>query len=1438
MEVKRTIGCLLVATLCCTAYFQLFSRTIITFNGPNAQEIIAAAEAIRNAAVTQPHKFGIHKTDVHTLRVTDSVPSSKAGVRHVYLAQEVGGVPISNTLLSTVVKLAPSSDDISVGGGGNYLRGTAAEYAMPSKSATTNTDKQNDIIKIASSKHGQALVKNADNCVNTNEPVLTAEEALSLTVSEVLGVNNVNLRRRVLKADNINSNKDIRQKSVFEPHDGISINDTPCQLSYWSIASYDNTDEGDCNIRLAWECVVKPNRTNYMHIFVDAVEGTIIHLNKFGPEGENDEKDGKVGSNIVQQQTDPSRRRLSAFSAVQYPNENPCPSCPQFRLNMTESDKTFDIADVESLTLVQNPEFIDSSPSGWLKIGGTTFGETRGNNARVAFSVIQDSADPYSSGVTTYATDPSSNVFDYSDQSVIHENNVGLTRLDDPLSTSLEAAVVNAFYWANIIHDIYYQYGFNEESGNFQEENFGRGGKGGDSVIVEVREASTFNNAFFVNGKDGENPLLLLYLFIKGDATVLEVDGEEYKATPFAFGPTEFNLPDAPIEFSRGRVCQYLKDNVYAGSIVVIDSYTGDCTYSTKVKNAQNRGAAAVILVVEPWDRPGSFSMEDADASIDIPSVSITKADAERLQASLQPTSKSVLGPGLIVRDGAFDNSIIIHEYCHGITTRLTGGPSTTMCLNQDTNRELGKEGWEDICSLFITATNTTGRTRVIGSFAAWSINGIRPFPYSTDMNINPTTYDYLNSDPGHHSVGALFGSMLWDFYWAMIDHEEATGHIGFNENKYDSQTGGSNIAMQLIVEGLKTQPCSPSFVQSRDAIVTADELLYDGRYKCVILEAFAKRGLGESAVASPFGITLNVTEAFDVPAYCMGPMLSLTSYNYTIGTGDGDLFIDDCELLTLTISFQNAGFGNLSDVQLVDLSSNLGKTIIMNKLPMQLLDLPERAQMSINVDLKVEGLVFGQPLELEAKFTAVEAVEPLSIFVTFTETSTDVVAKEKVTWEFGVGDNDWTSMDGYFALEPSRSSLTVNDTSLATLDAERKEILSSFLSLPKQCNRVRSPSFVLYDNSAISIWVNFGINGMTDGFIYDRANVGLFSKGERVTIEPDGGHQYNSYGAVNSKNVETCPAPGNSGWRIGTGSAFKEVVFSSDALQDANMIGETVQLDIALATGVDTYGSYFSIQRVELTNVGIPMPDEGSVCAMASAAPIQPSPSSSSITELNSTFTTSSLPDSELPLPGSGLSAHQNDLIEGNIDKDQGQVIGGNVNNEDEGRVGGLGGGLVFLILLAVAIPVATLGYLTHRRKKMREELEQARNFCELANGSDLENPMHVLEAVEVSLYSAVVPVPVAVAEKDEQDESQNDDTADDARRTFSALTESLSSSSASLSAPEEEKEKHDVVVGDEGSSRMMSFINSVSSSFASSSAPEEEENHDAQSDEDMVDD
>jgi hypothetical protein len=65
----------------------------------------------------------------------------------------------------------------------------------------------------------------------------------------------------------------------------------------------------------------------------------------------------------------------------------------------------------------------------------------------------------------------------------------------------------------------------------------------------------------------------------------------------------------------------------------------------------------------------------------------------------------------------------------------------------------------------------------------------------------------------------------------------------------YDANsTGGNTIAMKLVTEGMKLQPCSPGFIDGRDAILQADELLYGGVHKCAIWEAFRRRGMGAFA--------------------------------------------------------------------------------------------------------------------------------------------------------------------------------------------------------------------------------------------------------------------------------------------------------------------------------------------------------------------------------------------------------------------------------------------------------------------------------------------------------------------------------------------------------------------------------------------------------------
>src|SRR5262245_29796657 len=75
------------------------------------------------------------------------------------------------------------------------------------------------------------------------------------------------------------------------------------------------------------------------------------------------------------------------------------------------------------------------------------------------------------------------------------------------------AAVTNAFYLVNDWHDRTYALGFTEAAGNFQTNNFGRGGAGNDEVQVDVQDGSGTNNANFGTPPDGSRPRMQMFLF-------------------------------------------------------------------------------------------------------------------------------------------------------------------------------------------------------------------------------------------------------------------------------------------------------------------------------------------------------------------------------------------------------------------------------------------------------------------------------------------------------------------------------------------------------------------------------------------------------------------------------------------------------------------------------------------------------------------------------------------------------------------------------------------------------------------------------------------------------------------------------------------------------------------------------------------------------------
>lgn len=557
---------------------------------------------------------------------------------------------------------------------------------------------------------------------------------------------------------------------------------------------------------------------------------------------------------------------------------------------------------------LDNPANKTASPFGWHDDNGTEGAEytiTRGNNVWA-----REDADGsnFTDGISPDGG--ADLVFEYP-----------FTR-DSLHLYNQPAAITNLFVWNNFMHDVTYHYGFDEISGNFQTNNYGNATTGaGDFVYADAQDGSGTNNANFATPADGSNPRMQMFLWgaSGGDGGALmkvnapSKNAGEYSAAGASFGdpltetPITGNLvlvDDGTTNSSEG--CNTLTNNsAINGNIALIER--GTCTFVDKVKNAQYAGAKAAIIFTDT--RPVQ-TLFGNDNSIDIPSIMIERSIGLALLEELKSGTVEV---SLFVKnsspsggyDGDFDNGIIAHEYGHGISTRLTGGALNSNCLRN--NEQMG-EGWSDFFALVMTHQKDDKPTdlRGIGTYVigqATTGAGIRPYPYSTDLD--KSLYDFEDiavlSQP--HGIGSVWCSMLWDMYWNFIDK------YGYDEDIYEGK-GGNNKAIQLVIDGMKLQPCNPGFIDGRDAILLADKLNNGGKNQKLIWEAFTRRGLGWNAKGGDSDDRTDGTNGFELPPQYRGMVL--------IEKTALDRFDEDVPL-EYTLSFQNASDTTYYNVVITD---------------------------------------------------------------------------------------------------------------------------------------------------------------------------------------------------------------------------------------------------------------------------------------------------------------------------------------------------------------------------------------------------------------------------------------------------------------------------------------------------------------------------------------
>ncbi|HZH29439.1 MAG TPA: T9SS-dependent M36 family metallopeptidase [Pyrinomonadaceae bacterium] len=771
-------------------------------------------------------KMGLSETDVLDLKVTDQYTDSHNGVTHIYLRQQIDGIEVVSADMST------------------------------------NVARDGKVINLNSSliKELRAAVRGGNAALSPSQAVEFVTRHLGLTLTETLDTLETKAgaeRETTLSRGGVAS-EPIRVKLVFQP---VAENE----------------------VRLAWSVELSEiSGRHWWNISVDAVTGEILA-------GYDYIDHDNWGSNVV-----PDVARNRSFAA-RIAATAPRASLAAASTATVTDGSSYNVYALPlespndgSSTLQWNPADALASPFGWHDTNGATGAEytrTRGNNVHAytdldANNAVDTGSDP----------DGGANLqFNY--------------QFDPTKAPELNRppAVVNLFYWNNIVHDVFYKYGFNEAAGNFQVNNYGKGGAGNDYVQAEAQDGSGTNNANFGTPPDNgstigsSRPRMQMFVWTNPYPNAVVVNNTaiagNYIATSAESGPAitatgvtgdvvlGLDPSDAAGASTTDGCSPLTNASSVAGKIALLDR--GSCSFVIKIKNAQNAGAIAVIMGNNVAGDP--ISMGGADNTINISSAMVSLDNANLYKSNLPFNASLKINPNPAPnRDSDFDAGIIGHEYGHGISNRLTGGRLNTSCLG---NQEQMGEGWSDFVGLVLTTAplDTAATERGIGTYVSFQSatgKGIRPTPYTTNTSVNPSTYNTIKTAAVPHGVGYVWATMLWEMYWNLVEVH------GYNPNVYEPwNTGGNNLAIQLVTDGMKLQPCSPGFIDGRDAILQADMNLTGGANQCLIWKAFAKRGLGVSATQGSNTSVTDGTEAFNIPASCE-TVTTVTSLSVNSATG------------------------------------------------------------------------------------------------------------------------------------------------------------------------------------------------------------------------------------------------------------------------------------------------------------------------------------------------------------------------------------------------------------------------------------------------------------------------------------------------------------------------------------------------------------------------
>ena len=176
--------------------------------------------------------------------------------------------------------------------------------------------------------------------------------------------------------------------------------------------------------------------------------------------------------------------------ALSRPEDGPAPGSP----HPTGKPNGFQAKTIPE-KLIEIESLLPGKP--WLPANATM---TRGNNC-IAFADLRAPEGPGAGDVDGKVTGP--RTFDT-------QYNHAKSAID---AKNLQASIVGMFFHVNWLHDRWYEAGFDEASGNAQQNNFGLGGLGGDPILAAGNHFSGTDNATMSTPPDGSSPRMHMFRF-------------------------------------------------------------------------------------------------------------------------------------------------------------------------------------------------------------------------------------------------------------------------------------------------------------------------------------------------------------------------------------------------------------------------------------------------------------------------------------------------------------------------------------------------------------------------------------------------------------------------------------------------------------------------------------------------------------------------------------------------------------------------------------------------------------------------------------------------------------------------------------------------------------------------------------------------------------